>query len=159
MRRMGTRPQPVDYGILLAQAYQSFVRQLRAHLAAEGFDDLGRSDGFVLRELGRQPMTVSRLAQRLDITKQGAAQVVDDMRRRGYLRRRPDPTDLRAQLVELSPRGTAALAAASRFHRAYERGLAHEHGPAAVATVRAVLTGMTADAPDGVDPRLRPLYF
>ena len=40
---MSERPQPVDIGILLALAYQEFVRELRETHAAEGFDDSGRS--------------------------------------------------------------------------------------------------------------------
>ena len=45
------------------------------------------------------------------------------MQRRGYLARQPDPDDRRARLLELSDRGTAALAAAHAFHHRYERGL------------------------------------
>src|SRR6185503_3809478 len=102
-------------GILLALAYQEFVRELREAHAAQGFDDLGRSDGYVFRALAARATTVGELATRLGISKQGAAQIVDDMVARGYVRRRPDPTDGRAQLLSLTARGDAALAAARRF--------------------------------------------
>lgn len=65
-----------------------------------------------LRALAQHRMSVSKLAELLDISKQGAAQIATDMERRGYLARRPDPDDGRAWLLELSERGTAALAAA-----------------------------------------------
>jgi DNA-binding MarR family transcriptional regulator len=156
---MADEAQHVDLGILLALAYQQFVRELREAHAKAGFDDGGRSDGYVFRALATRPMTVNALAARLQITKQGAAQIVDDMERRGYLRRRPDPTDGRARLVYLSPRGTAALAAARRFHRGYERRLVRTHGSAAVATLRAVLETMAGGSEQTIDPQLRALYL
>lgn len=148
-----------DLGILLALAYQEFVRELRETHAAQGFGDTGRSDGIVFRALAVRPMTVSDLAVRLQITKQGAAQIVEDMRRRGYVERRPDPDDARARLVYLSVRGKAALASARRFHQRYERRLARTHGADAVATMRAVLESMAGGADETVDPKLRALYL
>jgi DNA-binding MarR family transcriptional regulator len=156
---MSARTQPVDLGILLALAYQEFVRELRAAHAAQGFDDLGRSDGYVFRALAVRATTVGELATRLGISKQGAAQIVDDMVGRGYVRRRPDPTDGRAQLLSLTARGDAALAAARRFHQAYERRLARAHGRAAVDAVRELLTAMAGGADRTIDPHLRALYL
>src|SRR5689334_3226252 len=102
---MADAPQSIDLGILLGAAWQEFVRQLREAHEAQGFTDLGRSDGVVFRSLAIRPMTVSDLAVRLQITKQGAAQIIEDMERRGYVERRPDPHDRRARLVYLSDRG------------------------------------------------------
>jgi DNA-binding MarR family transcriptional regulator len=156
---MTDRTQPIDLGILLALAYQEFVRELREAHAEGGFDDIGRSDGVVFRALSSRPMTVSDLAGRLGISKQGAGQIVDDMERRGYLERRPDPGDRRARLLYLSARGNAALAAARGFHRRYERRLVRTHGREAVGTLRAVLQAMAGGADQAVDPRLRALYL
>ena len=155
---MASSGQPLDIGILLAAAYQEFVFELRAALAAQGFDDTGRSDGYVLRALAAGPTTVSALAERLDITKQGAGQLVEAMEQRGYLERHPDPHDRRARLVGLSARGQEVLRAARRFHQRYERQLVREHGPDRVAAFRALLTAIVG--PDAVeDPRLRALYL
>src|SRR5215470_6254776 len=129
---MTVRPQPTDLGILLGIAFQEFVRELREAHEAAGFTDLGRSDGVVFRSLDARPMTVSELAARLEISKQGAAQIVDDMQRRGYVERHPDPDDGRARLVQLSGRGRRALDTARRFHRDYQRRLVRAHGAEAV---------------------------
>lgn len=150
-------PRP-DFGILLVLAYQEFVIELREAVAARGFTDQGRSDGYVLRALDAAPLTVSELAERLAISKQGAGQIVDDMERRGYVERHPDPRDGRARLLHLSERGTAALAAARRFHARYERRLVREHGAEAVDALRTVLTAM-AGADRAADPRFRALYL
>jgi DNA-binding MarR family transcriptional regulator len=151
--------QPVDLGILLALAYQRFVQDLRDAHAKAGFGDTGRSDGYVFRALATRPMTVNELATRLQISKQGAGQIVDDMERRGYVRRRPDPSDGRARLVSLTSRGAAALAAARRFHRSYERRLVRAHGPAAVAALRSTLEAMAGGTEQTIDPHLRALYL
>ena len=151
---MTSAVQP-DLGILLAVAFEHFVTDLRAHLAAEGFADLGRADGFVLRTLHRGPMTVSDLAALLGITKQGAAQVVDDMQRRDLVRRGRDPRDARARPVELTDRGRAVLSAASAFHRRTERALVKAHGADHVASLRVLLTDLAGPAGDSPEPQLR----
>lgn len=145
-----------DLGILVLLAYQGFVQELHDDMAERGYDDLGRSDGVVFRILGARPATVSELAGRLEISKQGAAQIVDDMARRGYVVRQPDPDDARAKRVILSPRGRAALDVARRFHRRYESRLVRAHGAEAVAVLRSVLTAMAAEGPDR---QFRGLYL
>lgn len=150
---------PADLGILVLLAYQGFVRGLHEEMARAGYDDLGRSDGVVFRMLHAQPRTVSDLAARLEITKQGAAQIVEDMERRGYVVRRPDPADRRARLVDLSDRGREALRVARGFHGAYEAELTAEHGRVQVDALRTMLGAMADRAPDGLDRELRGLYL
>jgi DNA-binding MarR family transcriptional regulator len=153
-----TRSGKPDFGILLLLAEQEFVSSLRAATAGQGYDDQGRSDGFVLRTLGAGPTSISRLAERLAITKQGASQIVDDMERRGYVERRPDPDDARARLLQLTSRGEAALEAARKFHRAYERKLRRQFGDEAIDSVRDVLTAMAGEAQVST-PHFRALMF
>lgn len=149
-----------DLGILLALGYQGFVRRLHEALAEKGYDDLARSDGYVFRALAEAPMTTSALAVRLGVTKQGAAQIVDDMTRRGYVTSHRHPEDARARLLELSERGRGALTAARAFHRRYERALIRKHGADLVSTLRVLLTEMADQGDDGdVDPRLRAMYL
>jgi DNA-binding MarR family transcriptional regulator len=157
---MAEKKQPIDLGILLALAYQEFVREMRetAH-AAHGFDDLGRSDGYVFRALAAGPRTVSDLAVRLGISKQGAGQIIEDMERRGYVERRADPSDGRARLVFLSARAEAALGVARDFHQAYERRLARRCGRDTVAALRAALEAMAGGTDQTIDPHLRALYL
>jgi hypothetical protein len=51
-----------------------------------------------------------------------------------------------------------ALAAARRFHQAYERRLVREHGKDAVANLRAVRLAMVGPG-RAADPRFRALYL
>ncbi|MEU1210858.1 MarR family transcriptional regulator [Nocardia sp. NPDC005825] len=148
----------MDFGVLLGQAYQSFVRDLHAHLAARDHRMLGASYGYVLRSLAETALTASQLGERLGITAQGAAKVVDEMVRYGYIERRPDPADKRAKLLHLSDHGRDMLATVREFHADYERKLIDQVGADQVATVRAVL-GRIAEAPAdlGADRSFRPL--
>jgi DNA-binding MarR family transcriptional regulator len=148
-----------DLGILLALAYQQFVTELHEDLGERGFDDLARSDGYVLRALDAEPLTTSALAERLGVSKQGAGQLVEDMARRGYVTSRPDPSDGRARLLELTGRGQRALEAARDFHRHYEQRLARRHGRARVDDLRAILTAMAPSYGNGaLDPRVRAMH-
>ena len=149
----------LDLGVLMALAYGQFVLQLRAHLADEGFDDLGRSDGYVFRALASAALTTSELAERLRISKQGAGQIVADMQQRGYVGPgEPDPDDRRARRLRLAQRGEQALAAARRFHQRYERGLRRHYGAQRVNELRELLVEM-AGAGGPIDPDLRGLYL
>jgi DNA-binding MarR family transcriptional regulator len=145
-----------DFGILLALSYVAFVDELRAELARAGFAKLHNSFGYVARALAERPRTLRELAELLELTSQGALKIVDALERDGYLERRPDPTDGRAKLLTLSARGRAALGAARRFHRRFERELAAELGVRSVATLREVLEAVvTKRERSGAPVRLR----
>jgi DNA-binding MarR family transcriptional regulator len=158
MESMTASRQGHDLGILLGLAYQQFVQELRAELSAAGVDTLGRSDGYVFRALAERAYTVSELATRLQITKQGAAQIVADMESRGLVERRPDPNDGRARLVRLTDEGSRALREARSFHRAFERRLVRELGAGPVEGLVTTLEHVVGDETLR-DPRIRALYL
>lgn len=125
---------------------------MRADLARQGFDDLGRSYGYVFRVLGDGDRSLSELAGLLGMTLPGAGKIVDEMEARGYVERHPDRLDRRVKRLALSRRGRAALKAARAFHRDYERRLAK--APA----IRAALESIVGEPADGpTPPYLRPL--
>ncbi len=131
-----------DFGILLGLGFQTFSDELRAELAAHGFDDLGGTYGLVFRALAREPILLTELAERLGMTPQGASKLVSEMEAKKYVERRPDPEDGRAKRLRLGPRGRAALGFARKFHAAYERRLSVELGERHVSTARRVLEHM-----------------
>jgi DNA-binding MarR family transcriptional regulator len=149
---------PLDYGILIGLAYQSFTSQLRGALAAQGFDNLGGAYGYVFRVLVSEQHSQRELAARLQITDQGMAKIVDEMVERDYLERRPDPGDARVKRLHLARRGRAALAAARRFHADFERRLARQLGAAAVRSSRRLLEAVAHTGIDDLaQARLRPM--
>ncbi|UZJ34256.1 MarR family winged helix-turn-helix transcriptional regulator [Streptomyces endophytica] len=66
----------------------------------------------VLRSHGA---TSSELAERLGVTKQAAGQIVDDLEKRGYVRRQPHPAGGRRKLVVLTDAAHQHLAVAGRI--------------------------------------------
>ena len=141
-----------DIGILLGLAYGAFVAEMHADLAARGFDDLGRSYGYVFRVLADGDRSLSELAGLLGMTLPGAGKIVDEMVERGYVRRHPDRSDRRVKRLRLSSRGRAALKAARAFHRRFERRLADG------SALRAALECIARDTNVGPAPRyVRPL--
>ncbi len=92
----------IDFGILLGLAFRVFVDEMHADLAARGFDDLGRSYGYVFRVLGDGDRSLSELAALLGMTLPGAGKIVDEMERRRYVERRPDRVDRRVKHIALS---------------------------------------------------------
>jgi DNA-binding MarR family transcriptional regulator len=71
-------------------------------------------------------MRLSELSDRLDIAPRSATEVVDALESRGLVRRRPDPGDRRATLVEVTEHGAGVLdairaARGSEAERAFGR--------------------------------------
>jgi len=94
----------------------------------------------------------------LEISKQGAAQTVDDMERRGLVERRPEPGDRRARRVSLTEEGSRALREARALHRDFERRLVDEVGRESVDGLVRTLEHVAGQ--DALrDPRLRAFYL
>jgi DNA-binding MarR family transcriptional regulator len=148
--------EPRDFGILLGLAYQDFVRALNRHLAEQGFDDVRPTFGYVFRALLAEELTATALAERLGMTPQGAAKLVDEMVAAGYLERRADADDRRARRLVLAVRGRRAVAVARAFHRHFETELRRVHGARAVETLRSILDAIVArgDGETGTGSRL-----
>jgi DNA-binding MarR family transcriptional regulator len=148
----------VDFGILLGLAYQNFVDELRAHLASQGYGDVGKVYGYVFRALEADSLHLRPLAERLGMTDQGASKIINEMQERGYVMRTADTQDGRVKKLSLSARGVAALAAAKDFHAQYEQRLAAQWGQGALADIRQTLESMVAEAgTDAAHARLRAM--
>ena len=139
--RVGPDPDE-DFGILLGRAFQAFVAELNAHMAAAGFDAIKAAYGYVFRILLAGEQTSTKLGALLGITTQGAAKLVDEMERVGYIEKAADPNDARVKVLRLADSGRNAVAEARRFHQAYEDGLAARFGVDDVVSLRRMLAAM-----------------
>jgi DNA-binding MarR family transcriptional regulator len=99
----------------LPEAFWSIARQLREtskHALAPW--DITPSQLRALRVLSRHGvMRLSGLSDHLHIAPRSATEVVDALESRDLVRRRPDPGDRRATLVELTEHGASVLNAVS----------------------------------------------
>ena len=102
-----------DLPFVLLAASNTLVDGIQAGMARRGYGELRPVHGFVFLRLSSSAVTVVELAVYLDVTKQAASQLADELTRLGYVDRSPHPTDRRAQLLSLSRKGKAATRAAT----------------------------------------------
>jgi DNA-binding MarR family transcriptional regulator len=72
---------------------------------------------------------LTELAERASLSLAAASELVNDLQDMDYLIRRPDPADGRAKLIDLTPRGRAAMSAAGRRVTDIERRWSQLVGP------------------------------
>ena len=108
------RPEPADPAgdESLADAFGAVARQLREKSAETLAPwDITPAHLRALRMLTRHgTMRLSELSVRLEIAPRTATEVVDALQARDLVRRRADPADRRATLVEVTDHGAGVLA-------------------------------------------------
>ncbi len=97
-------PRP-NIGILFRELGQEVVRRVTAGLAEAGFADIRPAHTAVFQHIEGDGSRLTDLAERAQITKQSMGYLVDYLEERGYLERRPDPSDRRVALIYLTDRG------------------------------------------------------
>ncbi len=97
----------------LSEAFMSVARQLRgSSQEALAPWDLSPSHVRALRTLSHHgTMRLSTLSDHLHIAPRSTTEVVDALESRDLVRRRPDPDDRRATLVEVTEHGASVLEA------------------------------------------------
>ena len=103
-------PQALAVGLL--SAGRALVDGISAGVRARGFGDVRPAHGFAFARLAPDGATITQLAEHLGVTRQAAAQLVDELLARGYVRRGRHPDDARARLITLTDRGWACTRAA-----------------------------------------------
>ena len=129
-----------DLAILITAANRCLADRLGQAVATAGGEAMRPSFGFVLRAVAAEQPGVSRLAELLGVTKQGASRLADDMVTLGYLRRDEDPADRRRTRLRLSPAGERIRARALAESHAIEDELRQRFGDTEVRHLRALLT-------------------
>ena len=108
------RPGPADPpgDESLSEAFWAVARELREKSAETLAPwDLTPAHLRALRTLSRHgTMRLSALSEQLQIAPRTATEVVDALEARDLVRRRPDPADRRATLVEVTEHGASVLA-------------------------------------------------
>jgi DNA-binding MarR family transcriptional regulator len=107
------RPADQDNGESLSEIFWSVARQLRgASQETLAPWDITPAHLRALRALGHHgSMRLSDLSGRLHIAPRSATEVVDALESRDLVRRRPDPGDRRATLVEMTEHGAEVMTA------------------------------------------------
>jgi DNA-binding MarR family transcriptional regulator len=120
------------------------VTRVSAGLSEAGFEDIRPAHTAVFQHIEADGSRLTDLAERAQITKQSMGYLVDYLEQRGYLERRPDPTDRRVALICLTDRGWDQIRAALSIINAIERDWARRIGKRRVEQLRDVLTELGA---------------
>jgi DNA-binding MarR family transcriptional regulator len=148
----------LELTFLLGMAFQLVLAEFNDRLAQQGQAGLRPVHGMTFQVLAAHGgATGTELADRLGVTKQAAGQLVDDLERRGYVRRTPHPAGGRRKLVVLTDAARDHLAVAGRTLHALEAELPRRTGadiPELRAQLSRLVRGLAGDEP----PPLRPLW-
>lgn len=139
---------------LMTLGTRVLVDGLHARLAAQGWPQVHQGSGYVLLGVRHQPLTVTDVATLLGTTKQAASKLISLMQRDRYVDLTPHPTDSRARLVMITPRGEQFLMAVEDIYRDLEAEWAERIGADRLAAIRSDLTAILSL--DGQFPLLRP---
>ncbi|MFC6015770.1 MarR family winged helix-turn-helix transcriptional regulator [Plantactinospora solaniradicis] len=143
---------------LLGLGFQLVLAEFVRRVAEAGYPDLRPVHGLAFQVLRGPGVTSTELADRLGVTKQAAGQLVDDLERRGYVRRQAHPEGGRRRLVVLTERATDHLAVAGRVLHGLEAEIAAGIGAGNLANLRAELTRLVRHLAGDSLPPLRPLW-
>jgi DNA-binding MarR family transcriptional regulator len=149
----------VELTFLLGLAFQLLLGEFTGRLAEAGYGDLRPVHGLAFQALGPAGATGSELAERLGISKQAAGQLVDDLERRGYVRRAPHPAGGRRKLVVPTDAARRHLAVAGDALRGLEAELAARLGPGTdLLRTRRELARVIRELGGDRPPPLRPVW-
>ena len=134
-------------GTLLRLPYQAMMTDVvEPALSSAGCGDIRSAHLPVIQALAMHPdgLRATELAAYARITKQSMGSLVDHLGRAGYVERVPDPGDLRAKVVRLTPRGWTASRNIRDAVLEVEADWAQRVGTERVALLRAILQDLVA---------------
>ena len=134
------RQDDLNLGLLCYIASRAMETRVFGALAAAGFGDITTAQGRLFARIGPKGTRVTDLAEQARITKQTAGFLIDQLQREGYVRRVPDPADARARLVQIAPRGQAAVAVARAAEAEVEAEWTRHLGKQGASQLRRALT-------------------
>lgn len=115
-------------------------RLLQEHTVQElrnrGFSGIRMSHSACLPHIDLEGTRISTLAERMEITSQGAGKLVRELESLGYAERFEDPTDRRATVVRITSRGFEAMLCALKILAALESRLAERAGKRGLTELR-----------------------
>lgn len=133
------KDEPVGESHVLA-LLDPLLHHFRHLIASEGWGGLRASHFRMMGAVPPQGISITELADRLGMTKQGCGQFATGMVELGLLRSDPDPADRRTRVVRLTAAGRRTIRRFERRVAEVEREWAGVVGPRRYATFRAVLS-------------------
>jgi DNA-binding MarR family transcriptional regulator len=129
----------------ISAVFDSLVQALHTALPAAGFPDIRPAHSINLfRVIDAGGTRPSELARRAGVTPQAMAEIIRYLEGHGYTERVPDPSDGRARIVRLTPRGHEAAGIAGHVFTGLEAKWEQALGGARMAQLRAMLAELAS---------------
>lgn len=106
--------RPASMIALFRRAAERMVSDLVLRMGAAGYPDISGTHHPVFENIDLMGTRLTVLAARAHLTHQSMSELVRTLEGRGYVERLPDPSDGRARLVRLTPRGLRMVRQAAR---------------------------------------------
>lgn len=130
---------------MLGQAYSLLGFQIVDGVVGAGFPQKPKHSA-VFAQIDPEGSRLTDLARRANITPQAMGELVDELQELGYVTREPDPTDRRAKLIVLTPKGSAAIEAGKETIVGLETRITEILGEKGHETLREMLGKLLAEA-------------
>ena len=95
----------INTGAYLRILWDELRHNMETQLAERGFADVSPSHGWIFHNTKEEGSRITELATIARITKQSMSALVAQLEETGYVKKKPDPTDKRAWLLVLTPKG------------------------------------------------------
>jgi DNA-binding MarR family transcriptional regulator len=130
----------LNIGLLCYIVARAMETRVIEAMVKAGYGDVTVAQGRLFARIGPKGNRITELAEQARVTKQTAGFLVDQLERAGYVRRVPDPTDARARLVQIAPRGEEAVKIARVVEAEVEAEWTRHLGKQATSQLRRALT-------------------
>lgn len=141
---MAQDPSPAANTIaMLGRAYSLLGFRIVDGVVGAGFPHKP-SHSAVFAQIDPEGSRLTTLARGANMTPQAMGQLVDEVEELGYVERRPDPTDRRAKLIVLTPRGRECVAAGIATAQGIEERIDQVIGRGGHAELRRLLAALLA---------------
>ena len=138
--KVTTSTQELSIGVLMFVSYRHMENVALKAVADAGFDDISLAQARVFQRIAPEGSRLTSLAEQAQVTKQTAGVLVDQLEAGGYVTRVPDPSDGRARLIQITPRGYEGVAIAGAAVEAVESEWTRHLGSRRMSVLREALT-------------------
>ena len=136
-------PQTVNTVALLGRAYSLLGFQIVDGVVGAGFPQKPAHSA-VFAQIVPEGSRLTDLARGANMSPQAMGELVDELERLEYVVRHPDPTDRRAKLIVLTPKGRGCIAAGMATIDGIEQQLTELLGERGHRELRRLLTKVLA---------------
>ena len=137
-------PQPADNTVaMLGRAYSLLGFKIVDGVVGAGYPQKP-SHSAVFAQIRPEGSRLTDLARGANISPQAMGELVDELEDLGYVERTPDPSDRRAKLIMLTPRGHQCIEAGIATIQGIENQLDEILGQRGHATLRKLLAKVLA---------------